>query len=228
MKIGFFGCSMTEGGGLNSPVWNEYAIKNNIISKEYVGRYEKLRDDYRFSTLVGKELNCEVENLALSRNSNENIINQLYEHKDKFDICVVQFSIFTRRYIWNEPENKFYNISGVDFSEHPYLNNEKLKPLHETYLNYVAYHHNEKYVKDHLCRYVDLFDNLGKRIYWIFYQPVPKMKKRSNVLYWNLVDWANNNRLEFRHFTDGFYNDRHLSLKGNELVANKIVKKIND
>ena len=65
---------MTEGGGLNSPVWNKYAIKNNIISKEYEGRYEKLRDDYRFSTLVGKKLNCEVENLALSRNSNENII----------------------------------------------------------------------------------------------------------------------------------------------------------
>ena len=33
MKIGFFGCSMTEGGGLNSPVWNEYAIKNNIYRK---------------------------------------------------------------------------------------------------------------------------------------------------------------------------------------------------
>ena len=31
MKIGFFGCSFTEGGGLNSPVFNEYAIKNKLI-----------------------------------------------------------------------------------------------------------------------------------------------------------------------------------------------------
>ena len=35
MKMGFFGCSFTEGGGLNSPVFNEYAIKNKLISKEY-------------------------------------------------------------------------------------------------------------------------------------------------------------------------------------------------
>ena len=32
MKIGFFGCSFTEGGGLNSPVFNKYAIKNKLIS----------------------------------------------------------------------------------------------------------------------------------------------------------------------------------------------------
>ena len=32
MKMGFFGCSFTEGGGLNSPVFNEYAIKNKLIS----------------------------------------------------------------------------------------------------------------------------------------------------------------------------------------------------
>ena len=31
MKIGFFGCSFTEGGGFNSPVYVDYAIKNNII-----------------------------------------------------------------------------------------------------------------------------------------------------------------------------------------------------
>ena len=30
MKIGFFGCSFTE-GGFNSPVYVDYAIKNNII-----------------------------------------------------------------------------------------------------------------------------------------------------------------------------------------------------
>ena len=31
MKIGFFGCSFTEGGGFNSPIYVDYAIKNNII-----------------------------------------------------------------------------------------------------------------------------------------------------------------------------------------------------
>ena len=54
MKIGFFGCSFTEGGGLNSPVFNEYAIKNNLIPKEYEGEYEKTRKGFRYSTLIGK------------------------------------------------------------------------------------------------------------------------------------------------------------------------------
>ena len=41
MMIGFFGGSFTEGGGLNSPVFNEYAIKNKLISKEYKENYKK-------------------------------------------------------------------------------------------------------------------------------------------------------------------------------------------
>ena len=35
MNIGFFGCSFTEGGGLDSKEWNEYGIKHNLISNEY-------------------------------------------------------------------------------------------------------------------------------------------------------------------------------------------------
>jgi hypothetical protein len=30
MKIGFFGCSFTEGGGIDSEEWYQYAIKNGI------------------------------------------------------------------------------------------------------------------------------------------------------------------------------------------------------
>ena len=75
MKMGFFGCSFTEGGGLNSPVFNEYAIKNKLISKEYKENYKKTRNDFRYSTLVGKDLNCEVENFGKGRSSNEYIFN---------------------------------------------------------------------------------------------------------------------------------------------------------
>ena len=34
MKIGFFGCSFTEGGGIDSEEWYQYAIKNGIWEED--------------------------------------------------------------------------------------------------------------------------------------------------------------------------------------------------
>ena len=87
MKIGFFGCSFTEGGGFNSPVYVDYAIKNNIIDiselddkvkiwgntereayetygKDYNGPFNSISKKYCYPTMVGKKLNCEVVNFA--------------------------------------------------------------------------------------------------------------------------------------------------------------------
>ena len=130
MKIGFFGCSFTEGGGLNSPVFNEYAIKNNLIPKEYEGEYEKTRKGFRYSTLIGKDLNCEVENFGKGCSSNEYIFNQLYKHHEKFDICVVQLTIYSRRYQWDEHKEKFEHINDID----NYLSNLQLD-----YLGYLVH-----------------------------------------------------------------------------------------
>ena len=48
MRIGFFGCSFTEGGGMDSFEWNDYALKNNLISadwdiKNYIPDYNRDR-----------------------------------------------------------------------------------------------------------------------------------------------------------------------------------------
>ena len=143
MKIGFFGCSFTEGGGLNSPVFNEYAIKNNLIPKEYEGEYEKTRKGFRYSTLIGKNLNCEVENFGKGRSSNEYIFNQLYKHHKKFDICVVQLTIYSRRYQWDEREEKFEHINDID--------------------NFTLNRFNREYARDQVSMMVNLFDSLNKK-----------------------------------------------------------------
>ena len=90
MNIGFFGCSFTEGGGLNSPTLNKWAIENNIVPKEYKAfgiqnenpdhpNCVRLQNNYRFSSLVGRELKCDTENFGVSRGSNETILNKLYD-----------------------------------------------------------------------------------------------------------------------------------------------------
>ena len=163
MKMGFFGCSFTEGGGLNSPVFNEYAIKNKLISKEYKENYKKTRNDFRYSTLVGKDLNCEVENFGKGRSSNEYIFNQLYEHHKKFDICVVQLTIYSRRYQWDESKEIFEHINDID--------------------TYTLNRFNREYAEEQVGMMINLFDNLDTKIYWLFHDPIPKNCKSKNIFH---------------------------------------------
>ena len=211
MKIGFFGCSFTEGGGLNSPVFNEYAIKNNLIPNEYEGEYKKTRKDFRYSTLIGKNLNCEVENFGKGRSSNEYIFNQLYKHHKKFDICVVQLTIYSRRYQWDEREEKFEHINDID--------------------NFTLNRFNREYARDQVSMMVNLFDSLNKKIYWMFHEDIPKNLKSNNLIYFepkgHLHDFVMKNKLTFKHETNGYYDDLHYSIEGNRIIADKILEKIN-
>tara|TARA_R100001082_G_C4313418_1_gene137839 strand:+ start:192 stop:833 length:642 start_codon:yes stop_codon:yes gene_type:complete len=211
MKIGFFGCSFTEGGGLNSPVFNEYAIKNNLIPKEYEGEYEKTRKGFRYSTLIGKNLNCEVENFGKGRSSNEYIFNQLYKHHKKFDICVVQLTIYSRRYQWDEREEKFEHINDID--------------------NFTLNRFNREYARDQVSMMVNLFDSLNKKIYWMSHEDIPKNLKSDNLIYFepkgHLHDFVMKNKLTFKHETNGYYDDLHYSIEGNRIIADKILEKIN-
>jgi len=211
MKIGFFGCSFTEGGGLNSPVFNEYAIKNNLIPNEYEGEYEKTRKGFRYSTLIGKNLNCEVENFGKGRSSNEYIFNQLYKHHKKFDICVAQLTIYSRRYQWDEREEKFEHINDID--------------------NFTLNRFNREYARDQVSMMVNLFDSLNKKIYWMFHEDIPKNLKSDNLIYFepkgHLHDFVMKNKLTFKHETNGYYDDLHYSIEGNRIIADKILEKIN-
>lgn len=220
MKIGFFGCSFTEGGGLNSEEFYNWGVKNNLIKKlnleDYKGNfsnmYEDVKLEYRFSTLVGKKLNAEVTNFGMGSSSNEFIFNQLYKHYKKFDVCVVQLSVYSRRYQWKESDNKFYHINNID--------------------NYTLNHFNADYARDQVSMMIDLFDNLNKKIYWMFHEDIPKTCKSNNIIRFgnkgHLHNFVTTNKLTFKDETSGYYNDLHYSLKGNKIIADKILEKINE
>ena len=80
--------------------------------------------------------------------------------------------------------------------------------------------------------YVNLFEKTGKEFYWMFVEDPPEqLLKNSNLIKFgdgSMWKWAMENKLQFVHATDGFYDDSHLNLEGNKLVAKKIVEKIND
>lgn len=237
MRIGFFGCSFTEGGGLNSPIFVDYAIRNNLIDisdlddeirdkksnltdreagfihgKDYIGAYNSISKKYCYPTMVGKKLDCEIKNLSKGSSSNEYIFKKLYENYQDFDICIVQMSMYTRRYQWNEIEKKFEHINQID--------------------DYTLHHYNEKYENDKVSMMIDLFDKMNKKIYWIFHEEIPENCKSKNIIYFNpygdLKNFISENNATISHETNKYFNDGHNTIRGNKLIAEKLVERINE
>ena len=74
--INFYGCSFSHGGGLDNTKYCDYAKRNNLIvdsvSFETATDRHKFSKSCRFSTLVGKHFDCEVNNFSQTSNNNDN------------------------------------------------------------------------------------------------------------------------------------------------------------
>jgi hypothetical protein len=226
MKIGFFGCSFTEGGGLNSPTWNEYAIKHNLIPKTLKGRNYEVMDRYRFSTLIGNELNCQVKNFGLSGGSNESILNNLFDNYNNFDICVVQFSLFDRMKIYDDKTSSFYDVNGGAAPAPKNVINYFLKTITE--------HQNRDYeiykVKQMIKLYDNLFEKINKKIIWLFADPIEDVQSK-NILHTEpigLHKYMVENKYTFKQVTNDFYDDWHWAPIGHRDIAKKIMEKIDE
>ena len=165
-------------------MFNEYAIKNNLIPKEYEGEYEKTRKE--LTILIGKfkivKLKTSVKVVVLMSIFLTNYTNIT----KKFDICVVQLTIYSRRYQWDEREEKFEHINDID--------------------NFTLNRFNREYARDQVSMMVNLFDSLNKKIYWMFHEDIPKNLKSNNLIYFepkgHLHDFVMKNKLTFKHETN--------------------------
>ena len=226
MKIGFFGCSFTEGGGLNSPNWNEYAIKHNLIPKSLKGRCGEVMKKYRYSTLIGNELNCEVKNFAISGGSNETILNLLFDNYDNFDICVFQFTMFDRMKIYDDKTSSFYDINGKEANAPKNVINYFLKTITE--------HQSRDYeiykVKQVIKLYDNIFEKINKKIIWLFADMIEDVQSK-NVIYLEpigLHKYMVENKYTFKQVTNEFYDDWHWAPTGHRHLAKKIMEKIDE
>jgi hypothetical protein len=249
MRINFFGCSFTEGGGLDNLEY--YNIKTNSKLKDYSAPNSNILREYkeanRYSKIVGNLLNCESNNYAFGCNSNENIINKLYEvikfnKVEKDDVFVVQTTIFSRKHFWYEPTNEFYSVNTIDFTGWPYQKKEIMKPLNQLYNLYYQYSHNEEYEIKKLLMQIEFinawFREMGLKIFWIPWADLnmngdwdilkeknKELKKQNFIFFDDLAmgTYIDGNKYricdEFESLTD-----RHKSTKGHKFVAEKIVE----
>lgn len=250
--IKFFGCSFTEGGGLDNIDYYNFLYKENLeyypkhlTDKNEIWQYresiqqklEKFKFDNRFTELVNKEVNC-VLNLAKSQASNGYIFENLFKEIDENynEIYFVILSLHHRRYWYYDVDNKKHNLNMLDFSANPFDSREDYRPLYNHFKNYLEYIFDFNIETQSLIRNIKLFDTFAK--------------SKSSKIIWSAWDFGDNEihletinsvaencllfdglalkyfcikeKLQIEAETNGLVPDNHISKYGNNVVAKKI------
>lgn len=239
--IKFFGCSFTEGGGLdNIEYYNFLNNTNLVIDPNKTGdendivykKLEAFRDEHKFSKIISNNLNTETKNLAISRGSNGYIFETLFNEieNNKNEIYVVVLTVLPRVYWYYEPTNEKYNLNSFEFNLHPYRSQPIMKNLADMYENYLKYVFNTKVEKQKIQKQIKLFDLYSKqkqsKIYWVSWEEFKELNTTTdNYITFDKMDlsqFVDKNKLQIFHHTNGVCTDNHISIYGNKIIADII------
>lgn len=217
-----FGCSFTEGGGLNAKEYHKY-IKSNIdIQDQKVLNLYALNHSYPF--YLSKLLGCDFINFGISRGSNEYIFSKVYKeclkYLDKKILVTVQTSILSRMLLHSADDDNFeYNVNSYE------TNFSKINSYYKMYLKHF---YNEKKEFNKLIMMADLLQAWlkAKGIDFVFIAwdiPHGESPKEHFLLFPGPNGSGNNfgdqEKILISHLPGITFMDRHLSEKGNECVA---------
>lgn len=254
MKINFFGCSFTEGGGLNNFDYFNYNtgknfdINNNILEENI--EVNQFKNEHRYSTIVGNLMNIDVENYAIGCNSNEGILKNIIDvindkNTKNEDIFIIQTTFLARKFYWYEPIEEFISVNASNVFDWPFRNKKEYMPLHELHNLNLKYCHNEEYEAKKLIQnikiYNSYFKELGIKIFWMPWCDLTTETNKDKILEFNknIVKEIPNiflfqNTMCMGEFVssnkllikDKFIksNDNHKSIEGHKLVAEKLVE----
>jgi len=248
--IKFFGCSFTEGGGLNNIDYYNYietpktpltywpkdsTAEERVAIVDFLDSY---KENNRFTTILEKSINTPIINLAKSQSSNDFILETLFKEIDENteDIYFVILSLPHRRYWYYEVDKEQHNLNMLEFSGNPFNNRESHRPLHTHFMNYLEYVFDLKTEIKLLTRNIKLFDSFAKsknsKIVWSGWD------FGDDDIHLETIHSAAENCLLFddlslKHFcikeglqieaeTNGLVPDNHISKYGNIVVAKKI------
>ena len=166
--IQFYGCSYSDGGGMETKEYHDY-VKNEDWAKKYPKKTFFDRDGFdiefknyfRYSDIIKRELNCEIKNNSCTGNNNQHIFDTLMNELENNigDIHIVQWSHFWRQKLWYEKNKKFYRLSGfqqdtVAFEEN--TDNDDCKDIHNIFNQWIEHHFNEEYEIQKVVNYIKL------------------------------------------------------------------------
>lgn len=229
-KLLSFGCSFTEGGGLNSPIYHNYLRGiNTTDSLQITPMMETYMRDNAYPMFLAKLLDCNCFNYGVSRGSNELILKNLYEHtkdiKDGGNILItIQTSILSRIMLYSVDDLQFITINGLtpDLSKHVF-------EYYELYIKYF-FEVNKEYEKllQNINVYSEYLKNKNIDFVWILGDAGSNTLQESKYIISfegsDLMSLGSTEKLRLCDLPNYPENDAHFSVDGNKIIANKILE----
>jgi hypothetical protein len=224
-KLYSFGCSFTEGGGLNNPEIRQ--ILDNNPERKYSDKELRELSNYEsYPGFLSRLLKCDFENYGTSRSGNELILNTAYnvisKLQDTKDILVtIQPSILSRMLLQLPYEQKQISLNG--FTD-----------LTGSIKNYYELYVCEFFNGDYACKkllqeievYTSWFNRKNINVVWLPFEMdmnyCPKEKHFVDFDNKSLSEYAAYNKLLLTDIPNFPINDRHFSPHGNEVIAKKM------
>lgn len=244
-QIYFYGCSFSDGGGLNNHSYIEWYNKQNgtKVSNEPSTALE-FSNSFRFSNIISDKLGCDMMNFSTTANNNEKILYDLWSNiSTPKTIHIVQWSFPVRKYYWDERTHKFYRLQGLNdfnqvniFDENDkgtiadHLYDKELDNLKKHYLDSLLHYTNINYEEQKLSMMSELlYSYSNQNDIPIYFLPWDKqLKTLPNFILESMGEWAVKNKMQIVDETDGYYVDFHLSISGNKIISDIILNKFKD
>lgn len=274
-KLHVYGCSFSDGGGLDAREYFTSGLKKGLIPSDWVSRvedfltdstdysFDEFKNNHRYSDIISRKLNIDTFNYSTTANNNENIYNVAYEHIVKYPNCIhiIQWSIPERKMIWIDRIRKFINLQGITGDWTGQITKldkfggiNKFKDMNvsifstsrdssfedidyskeqENYIYWLLNNFNLDYEFNQITKLTRLLDTFAKAnnipLYWIPWDyRGPFLDSFIDLDQKDLQTWSIDNSLQIKHETEGEYDDSHLSLKGNYVLAEKIIEKFKE
>jgi hypothetical protein len=219
-----FGCSFTEGGGLDNIAYHEY-LKSGITSaldrKLYATKHS-------YPSYLAQLLGCDFKNFGTSAAGNEYILRNAYEessgHYDKKLLVTVQTSVLSRMLLTSANDNTEWNINNPD---------GKPDAVAKYYTMYIEHFFNEHKEYDKLVRNTDLLRAWFKSedidfvfIGWESVGGLPPWFMNFPAQLGTLGNFSSKEKILIADLPNIPFNDRHFTEQGNQRVADLIFSHI--
>lgn len=228
-KILSFGCSFTEGNGLETSYYHRYLSSNlgNKNNLELETTYRDYMYNNSYPAYLARNLNCDFDNFAVSGVSNSLIFKNLYEKTQNVEnggdlLVTVQTTLLSRIMVYDIKQEKFLTISNfegiLDYA----------KKYYEMYLRY--FYNNEIEYRNLLQNievYTKYLQSKNIDVVWLMYETADTLKSSKTILTFDGTDLSQfiaNQKLRLLDLPNFPVNNPHFSVDGHKVIANRIIE----
>lgn len=220
-----FGCSFTEGGGLNNPDFIRFLENDpDMKIKMFDAREYALTHSYPF--YLSQLLGSDYVNHGISCGSNDSTFRTAYNRFknktiDKNTLVIIQTTLLSRMMLYDLVTEKYYHVNRpYDFPEH----------VVNYYKDYITKFYDSLQAWNLLMQNIELFQawlaSKNIDVLFMFYEQagsnIPKGKHFMDFGGKSLGSYAHDNKLTLGDIPGFPVNDRHFSIDGHKHIAQKI------